>query len=239
MLIVGTKGRSLGGLQGLMGNRSSFSKWCLQYSPIPVVVVRPDEKRERKKLKRANDPTRRNYALLLSESGTDVHETNAKPGGSFAKAGSLALTSDQEAHAVAAALGLPAAFDPNQKPVFVPGTMVIERRKSDGSERARRSNHSPDSRPGSPTVLAVPLGNKVRTDSPSVSDDEEGDESEDEFETTPGGALLGNQDADNVEDAVVKRERLHAMEVGEAAALAGRKASVSSAGSGSAIDDDG
>jgi len=44
MLIVGTRGRTLGGLQGLVNTRNSFSKYCLQYSPVPVVVVRPTEK---------------------------------------------------------------------------------------------------------------------------------------------------------------------------------------------------
>src|ERR1700733_5445635 len=76
MLIVGTRGRSLGGFQGLVSNRNSFSKWCLQYSPVPVVVVRPTEKRDKKKQKRDKDPTRRNYALMLQESSLGMHEAN-------------------------------------------------------------------------------------------------------------------------------------------------------------------
>ncbi len=56
MLIVGSRGRSLGGFQGLVSNRNSFSKWCLQYSPIPVVVVRPPEKRMNERAKRDADP---------------------------------------------------------------------------------------------------------------------------------------------------------------------------------------
>jgi hypothetical protein len=27
------------GFHGLGSNRNSFSKWCLQYSPIPVIIV--------------------------------------------------------------------------------------------------------------------------------------------------------------------------------------------------------
>ena len=45
-LIVGTRGKSLGGIQGLLPG--SVSKYCLQNSPVPVVVVRPEEKREKK-----------------------------------------------------------------------------------------------------------------------------------------------------------------------------------------------
>ncbi|KZF22733.1 adenine nucleotide alpha hydrolases-like protein, partial [Xylona heveae TC161] len=45
MLIVGTRGRSLGGIQGLLPG--SVSKYCLQHSPVPVIVVRPSSKREK------------------------------------------------------------------------------------------------------------------------------------------------------------------------------------------------
>ena len=66
-LIVGTRGRSLGGIQGLLPG--SVSKYCLQNSPVPVIVVRPTAKREKKKRKRLADPTRKNYMSILSKSG--------------------------------------------------------------------------------------------------------------------------------------------------------------------------
>jgi len=75
MLIVGTRGRNLAGLQGLVTNVNSFSKWCLQYSPVPVIVVRPPEKRLKKKNKRGVDPTRQDYARILKDSGVESHET--------------------------------------------------------------------------------------------------------------------------------------------------------------------
>jgi len=75
MLIVGTRGRNLAGLQGLVTNVNSFSKWCLQYSPVPVIVVRPPEKRLRKKNKRGTDPTRQDYTRILKDSGVVSHET--------------------------------------------------------------------------------------------------------------------------------------------------------------------
>lgn len=67
-LIVGTKGRSLNGLSGLKPN--SISKWCLQNSPIPVIVVRPDRKRDKAKQKRMQDPNRRSYIEILQKSSS-------------------------------------------------------------------------------------------------------------------------------------------------------------------------
>ncbi|KAH3137040.1 hypothetical protein KXV82_000923 [Aspergillus fumigatus] len=65
LLIVGTRGRKLGGVQGLLPG--SVSKYCLQQSPIPVIVVRPTTKREKKKKKRQADPTRRSYNQILEQ----------------------------------------------------------------------------------------------------------------------------------------------------------------------------
>ncbi|POS83587.1 hypothetical protein EPUL_004949 [Erysiphe pulchra] len=102
MLIVGTKGRSLGGLQGLMSNRNSFSRWCLQYSPIPVVVVRPTSKRIKKKNKRDADPARQDYIRILRESGIEGHETDTD---SQCGHWEISNNPENEACAVAAALG--------------------------------------------------------------------------------------------------------------------------------------
>ncbi|GBF66674.1 universal stress protein A family protein [Trichophyton mentagrophytes] len=67
VLIVGTRGRSLKGMQGLLPG--SVSKYCLQQSPIPVIVVRPSSKREKKKQKRlAADPARKSYSQFLKMS---------------------------------------------------------------------------------------------------------------------------------------------------------------------------
>ncbi|TGZ82278.1 adenine nucleotide alpha hydrolases-like protein [Ascodesmis nigricans] len=66
ILIVGTRGRSLGGLQGLLPG--SVSKYCLQHSPVPVIVVRPSSKRDKKKAKRKADPNRRVYKEILQQS---------------------------------------------------------------------------------------------------------------------------------------------------------------------------
>ncbi|KAK3703143.1 hypothetical protein LTR37_014620 [Vermiconidia calcicola] len=67
ILVVGTRGRSLTGYQGLLSS-GSVSKYCLQYSPVPVIVVRPSSKREAKKRKRLRDPSRTGYRDILDKS---------------------------------------------------------------------------------------------------------------------------------------------------------------------------
>lgn len=103
-LIVGTRGKSLGGIQSLLPG--SVSKYCLQNSPVPVVVVRPEEKREKKKRKRLADPSRQNYSSILDQ-------TNASGSGAFEDLSQQPRgnASDNEAAAVARAIGLNEGFD--------------------------------------------------------------------------------------------------------------------------------
>ncbi|EEP77346.1 conserved hypothetical protein [Uncinocarpus reesii 1704] len=103
-LIVGTRGRSLGGMQGLLPG--SVSKYCLQQSPIPVVVVRPSQKREKKKKKRLADPSRRSYNQIMRLSqakGDHLFDTTS------ANSSTSRLPEHEEAAAVAAAIGLPSS----------------------------------------------------------------------------------------------------------------------------------
>jgi hypothetical protein len=44
------------------------SKYCLQHSPVPVIVVRPTSKRDKAKSKRTNDPDRQGYREILAKS---------------------------------------------------------------------------------------------------------------------------------------------------------------------------
>ncbi|WBW71412.1 Usp (universal stress protein) family protein [Schizosaccharomyces osmophilus] len=67
-LIVGTRGKPLNSFQSLLSS-GSVSKFCLQRSPIPVIVVRPDRKRMRSKNKRLKDKTRKSYMEILEKSG--------------------------------------------------------------------------------------------------------------------------------------------------------------------------
>ncbi|KAK4867571.1 hypothetical protein LT330_001081 [Penicillium expansum] len=104
MLVVGTRGRNLKGVHSLLPG--SVSKYCLQQSPIPVIVVRPSPKREKKKKKRRADPTRRSYNHILEMSeqrGSQIF------GASPSNDSSTSMLPDEEA-AVAKALGLPASY---------------------------------------------------------------------------------------------------------------------------------
>ncbi|KAJ5171512.1 UspA [Penicillium coprophilum] len=104
MLVVGTRGRNLKGVHSLLPG--SVSKYCLQQSPIPVIVVRPSPKREKKKKKRRADPTRRSYNHILEMSeqrGSQIFGACPSTDSSTSK------LPDEEA-AVAEALGLPASY---------------------------------------------------------------------------------------------------------------------------------
>jgi hypothetical protein len=57
------------------------SKYCLQHSPVPVIVVRPSSKRDKKKAKRRADPGRRVYQEILSQSpGLMLHDNGSVSG---------------------------------------------------------------------------------------------------------------------------------------------------------------
>ena len=82
-----------------------MSKYCLQNSPVPVVVVRPEEKREKKKRKRLANPSRQNYSSILGQ-------TNASGSGAFEDLAhqSGGEATENEAAAVAKAIGLDEGF---------------------------------------------------------------------------------------------------------------------------------
>lgn len=211
MLVVGTKGRSLGGIQGLMNTRNSFSKYCLQYSPIPVVVVRPDDKRLKKKEKRAQDPSRQSYAAMLAyNDGKHEADSEASSVYEFERG----ISADEEAHRVAAAIGLPARFDPTIKP-YNNGRHAQPRQASPSSAMASPSPAETASVSPPPTTTTLPAesGDIESGDEESADDDEEF-----EVEAVSGSQLLqGMQKKQSGLDE--QKQRLHAMEVGEAAAL--------------------
>ena len=106
ILIVGTRGKSLGGFQGLLPG--SISKFCLQNSAVPVIVVRPNMQRSRGKRKRQQDPTRTGYRDLLEAAGTDGHlldERNKYSSDIMGGREEERPASVNESAAVAAALG--------------------------------------------------------------------------------------------------------------------------------------
>ncbi|EON69999.1 hypothetical protein W97_09265 [Coniosporium apollinis CBS 100218] len=107
ILIVGTRGRSLKGFQGLLPG--SVSKYCLQHSPVPVIVVRPNAKRAKHKRQRLEDPERQGYRNLLAKSGPQGgHILDRSNRDSLLLDNPKPISqaeSDAEAAAVAAAIG--------------------------------------------------------------------------------------------------------------------------------------
>ncbi|KAL6364936.1 hypothetical protein LRP88_00909 [Fusarium phalaenopsidis] len=191
MLIVGTRGRTLGGFQGLINTHNSFSKYCLQYSPVPVVVVRPTDKRLKKKTKRANDSTRQTYVGMLAATA-GKHEADSEASSIYEL--EVSNTPDEEAHQVARALGLPASFDPTIKPIN-PSQLLNTRTPGPANIN---------------TLDEAPEDQRVVKDPPTAGAESDDDDDDDgEFEVMSGQQILDKQ----------KLEQLHKMEVGEAAAL--------------------
>jgi len=177
-LIVGTRGKSLGGIQGLLPG--SVSKYCLQNSPVPVIVVRPSAKREKKKRKRRADPNRRSYLDILNQSSArgsqilDKVEAGQQP-------------QEVEAVAVLEALGVSPAYVDSRRDSLASvadGSPLkkVESAKSDYSAKSDRTVESP-----SPTGRLSPdEGDNrgmqslqvERLDSPDDSDAEEDDSEE-------------------------------------------------------------
>ncbi|KAL2753280.1 hypothetical protein ACRALDRAFT_1077590 [Sodiomyces alcalophilus JCM 7366] len=239
MLVVGTRGRSLGGIQGLVNTRNSFSKYCLQYSPIPVVVVRPTEERVKKRTKRRLDAERQTYAKMLTATG-GKHETDSTRTRRYAT--EVKHSEEQEAHYVARALGLPATFDPTVKPLNI--------------QLGRRVGHQVSSSPSplSSNVTAANEEGEEKTEKEEVpetgdvqlqvqtemvpttvcdagdDDDNDGDGDGDGEDEDEGDDDDNDNDDDGDEDGFEaisgeqaldqdQQDRLHHMEMGEAAAL--------------------
>ena len=86
---MGTRGRD-GAIGGLLPG--SMSKWCLQHSPVPVIVVHPQQRRLHRKHKREKDPDRQSYLQLLKfakeqssqRKSIDGSVTDGVPGGGLA-----------------------------------------------------------------------------------------------------------------------------------------------------------
>lgn len=170
ILIVGTKGRSLGGIQGLLPG--SVSKYCLQHSPVPVIVVRPNSKREKRKRKRLDDPNRYAYRELLEKSNFpdgDVLGHNMK-GGSRETSAEGAKA---ESTAVANAIG----YDANTGIARLSISPGSHHRRNPTSTSARSGDSSPEDLRSPGIVMKSP---RVRDeDSPDESDESTDNEDSD------------------------------------------------------------
>jgi len=171
-------------MQGLLPG--SVSKYCLQQSPIPVIVVRPSAKRAKRKQKRLNDPTRRNYNQILELSEARGAQHLLDKANRFANVGELPPATNQEAIAVARALGLP---EPVAKvDEGAPLTKVHSARSDATSGPESPSPTGPLSPDTKFVVMKSPeLGN---LDSPEGSEDDGyEDEKRDKFESQPGRSV--------------------------------------------------
>jgi hypothetical protein len=157
ILVVGTKGKSLGGFQGLLPG--SVSKYCLQHSPVPVIVVRPSSKRDKAREKRANDPDRSVYKKMLDKS-ENLIDVNSPRNSYFAN--------DEEATALAAV-----AHSKQPTETTHPLAQVAHAEDSD-DDRDTNANTLVDD-PRSPVQL-MKSPHLQNLDSPDFSDDPSSDE---------------------------------------------------------------
>ena len=199
MLVVGTRGKSLTGYQGLLSS-GSVSKYCLQYSPVPVIVVRPSSKREAKKKKRLRDPSRTGYRDILDKSdeaprGRGMHLLDPQNrlslgGADMGALGQLdaAHDPDHEARMVAEAIGYRGA------PASIAQARPASREGVRSSSLSRTtSGRSADSdNPASPDEAVLKSPDLQGADSPPPSDDE--DEGDEEFEDD-GGVMRPEDEA--------------------------------------------
>lgn len=143
-------------MQGLLPG--SVSKYCLQQSPIPVIVVRPSTKRLKKKKKRMADPSRNNYSSILRKAREGY---SLDKSGRDSVVGPLPSATDQEAALVAKAIGVPKHFE------AAPLSRAVSTR-SDATDR------SASPRPRSPAASGVVMKSPSLgpTETPEVSDDD-------------------------------------------------------------------
>ncbi|KAL8832712.1 MAG: hypothetical protein Q9170_004774 [Blastenia crenularia] len=190
-LIVGTKGKTPS--TGLTLTQSfvtgSVSRYCLQNSPVPCIVVRPTRKRIAKKAKRLADGKRRNYANVLEKSGPPMSvlgplgsEHQLVPSGGVENK----EASEKEAKAVAAAIGIPARSLSKMgktTPPLPPPPLRGGEEEGVSLSRTRTESVGPDS-PSPTGAFVVSEENSPEfepLDSPVMSDEEgEGQEEREE-----------------------------------------------------------
>ena len=158
---------------------------------MPVIVVRPTYKREKKKKKRQADPARKSYMDILERSGTKgTHVLDHDNRDSLVAAAPEAAAT--EAAAVAAAIGL------NRDSTADPPAL----RRVQSAKSELTSPESPSPTGGlTPDPRSPSLDN---LDSPSDSSDDESD-----FEAVPGDSLIArHDDADEEEIGELKGLRV-------------------------------
>ncbi len=133
----------------------SVSKYCLQNSPVPVVVVKPSRKREKSRKKRQANPARQSYQEILERTGAPgagghildrlTNETVEGANG------------DEEAAAVRQALGLPKEFNLPSKASSKAAASWFQESPQPRAAMPVDSPESDDESPGSPTIPRAKL----------------------------------------------------------------------------------
>ncbi|KAK0275061.1 hypothetical protein LTS00_015119 [Friedmanniomyces endolithicus] len=196
ILVVGTKGRSLTGYGALLSS-GSVSKYCLQYSPVPVIVVRPSKKRARRKEKREKDPGRKGYRDILDKSDDaprgrgghllDDRNRSSIAGLDLGLLGDLDTRDlDEEARKVAEAIG----YRPSRPSTSDTANITETRATSLSRVTSTQSNTSgrsvDDLNSPHPTERVLQSPDLRNLDSPVASDD---DADEDDAEDPDPGRL--------------------------------------------------
>jgi hypothetical protein len=159
----------------------SVSKYCLQHSPVPVIVVRPSSKRDKARSKRANDPNRLGYQEMLakSESLIDVTTSPApSPRGSF-------VASDEQAAAVTASLQAQNAQI--TQPVEPSPLAQVHHAEESEDENFEKDLRSPGSLLKSPELQNL--------DSPDISSDSSSDDEDGEGGVSTRTRNFGSDEA--------------------------------------------
>ena len=241
LLVVGTRGRSLTGYQGLLSS-GSVSKYCLQYSPVPVIVVRPSSKREAKKDKRLRNPTRTGYRDILDKSEDaprgrgghllDAQNRSSLTGADLGALGELgsAIDPDHEARMVAEAIGYTDNFAPSQLP------RGSSKDRRDSSLPRATSGQSDDRRTSGNERLMQSPTFSGGGDSPNGSDDDD-----DMYDDDYDGPTIVRPEDEALALAYERAQKISEEEKEETEARAKRQRDLSAAGSRSASrrrDDD-
>ncbi|KAH0547976.1 hypothetical protein GP486_008282 [Trichoglossum hirsutum] len=201
ILIVGTRGRSLGGLQGLLPG--SVSKYCLQHSPVPVIVVRPTSKREKKKKKRQADPNRRGYLDILeksaAESGKTGHVLERSSG--EGTTGEQLPASEEEALAVAKAVGLKPGLEAVLQATHDAQSARTEALESSTSPSPAESPVDELKSPGSPGVV-------LKSPDPGYDESPESSESDSDVDETEMQAAAEKPQHDTIQLKTPEKEEM-------------------------------
>jgi len=194
----------------------SVSKYCLQHSPVPVIVVRPSSKRDKKKRKRLMDPGRRGYRDILdksedaAEGGHLLDERNRKSIVGDQVLSELGMRdAEEEARMVAEAIGYKAS-DVGGTSDGAPLSRVISGR-SDVSGRSARSGSLGSATSEGPDDLRSPTGTLLKSpelrdlDSPEGSDLGASDD-EDQVEAVPAYVLAQEEALMKARERAIKAE---------------------------------